>query len=137
MTGVQTCALPICEGSVINGVGKYSNDQVVQRWRHLATFNVDNGPWAATLSQTFYLGYRDQNPLPNGQSRRVGNYELWDLSGSWAANKSLKFRLGVKNLMDRNPPVSNQIYSFLAGYDPNYTDPRGRLYFGSVNYSFK
>ena len=125
------------EGSVINGVGKYSNDQVVQRWRHLATFNVDNGPWAATLSQTFYLGYRDQNPLPNGQPRRVGNYEPWDLSVSWAASKSLKFRLGVKNLMDRNPPVSNQIYSFLAGYDPNYTDPRGRLYFGSVNYSFK
>ena len=29
------------------------------------------------------------------------------------------------------------IYSFLAGYDPNYTDPRGRLFFGSVSYSFK
>ncbi len=125
------------DGSFVDGVGKFSNDQVVQRWRHLATFNYDNGPWAATLSQTFYLGYKDQNPLPNGQPRRVGSYELWDLSGSWAVTKELKIRLGVKNLFDRNPPVSNQIYSFLAGYDPNYTDPRGRLFFGSVSYSFK
>jgi iron complex outermembrane recepter protein len=124
-------------GSFVDGVGKFSNDQVVQRWRHLATFNYDNGPWAATLTQTYYLGYRDQNPLPNGQPRRVGSYELWDLSGSWAVTKELKIRLGVKNLFDRNPPVSNQIYSFLAGYDPNYTDPRGRLFFGSVSYSFK
>ncbi len=125
------------DGSFVDGVGKFSNDQVVQRWRHLATVNYDNGPWAATLSQTFYLGYKDQNPLPNGQPRRVANYELWDLTGSWAFSKELKFRVGVKNLFDRNPPVSNQIYSFLAGYDPNYTDPRGRLYFGSVAYSFR
>jgi iron complex outermembrane receptor protein len=125
------------DGSFVDGVGKFSNDQVVQRWRHLATVNYDNGPWAATLSQTFYLGYKDQNPLPNGQPRRVGSYELWDITGSWAFSKELKFRLGIKNLMDRNPPVSNQIYSFLAGYDPNYTDPRGRLLFGSVSYSFR
>ena len=125
------------DGSFVDGVGKFSNDQVVQRWRHLATFNYDHGPWAATLSQTFYLGYRDQNPLPNGEPRRVGSYELWDITGSWAATRNLKLRIGIKNVMDRNPPVSNQIYSFLAGYDPNYTDPRGRLFFGSVSYSFK
>ena len=125
------------EGSFVNGVGKFSNDQVVQRWRHLATFNYDNGPWAATLSQTFSRGYTDQNPNPDGSPRRVGDYELWDLTGSYAFTKALRVRAGVKNLLDRNPPVSNQIYSFLAGYDPNYTDPRGRLFFGSVSYSFK
>jgi iron complex outermembrane recepter protein len=125
------------DGSFVDGVGRFSNDQVVQRWRHVASFNYDYAEWAATLSQTFYLGYRDQNPLPNGQPRRVGNYELWDLTGSYSPIKSLKLRLGVKNLFDRNPPVSNQIYSFLAGYDPNYTDPRGRSFFGSISYSFK
>lgn len=125
------------DGSFVDGVGKFSNDQVVQRWRHLATVNYDNGPWAATLSQTFYLGYRDQNPLPSGEVRRVGSYELWDITGSWAATRQLKFRFGIKNALDRNPPVSNQIYSFLAGYDPNYTDPRGRSFFASVSYSFK
>jgi iron complex outermembrane recepter protein len=125
------------DGSFVNGVGRFSNDQVVQRWRHLASLNYDFGPWAATFSQTFYLGYRDQNPLPNGQPRRVGSYELWDFSTSYQPFSAMKIRVGVKNLLDRNPPVSNQIYSFLAGYDPNYTDPRGRLFFGSVSYSFK
>ena len=43
----------------------------------------------------------------------------------------------MKNLFDRNPPVSNQIYSFLAGYDPNYTDPRGRSFYASLQYSFR
>jgi iron complex outermembrane recepter protein len=125
------------DGSFVNGVGRFSNDQVVQRWRHTAAVNYDIGAFGATLVQTYYHGYRDQNPLPNGQPRRVGSYELWDLSTSYAPIKFLKFRLGVKNLLDRNPPVSNQIYSFLAGYDPNYTDPRGRLFYGSVMYSFK
>jgi len=73
----------------------------------------------------------------NGQPRRVGSYELFDLTASYAPVKSLKFRVGIKNLMDRNPPTSNQIYSFLASYDPNYTDPRGRSFFGSISYSFK
>lgn len=125
------------EGAFVDGVGRFSNDQVVQRWRHLAALNYDLGPWAATLSQTYYLGYRDQNPLPNGQPRRVGSYELWDFTTSYKPFKAIKIRLGVKNVLDRNPPVSNQIYSFLAGYDPNYTDSRGRLFFGSVSYSFK
>ena len=69
--------------------------------------------------------------------RRVGSYELFDLTASYTPIKALKFRAGIKNVLDRNPPVSNQIYSFLASYDPNYTDPRGRAFFGSVSYSFK
>lgn len=121
----------------VDGVGKFANDQVVQRWRHTAAFLYDIGAWSATLSQTFYLGHTDQNPFPNGQPRRVGSYELFDLTASYAPVKALKFRVGIKNLMDRNPPTSNQIYSFLASYDPNYTDPRGRSFFGSVSYSFK
>ena len=109
----------------------------MQRWRHTAALLYDIGAWSATLAQTFYLGHTDQNPLPNGQPRRVGSYELFDLTASYALIKSLKFRVGIKNLMDRNPPTSNQIYSFLASYDPNYTDPRGRSFFGSVSYSLK
>jgi iron complex outermembrane receptor protein len=29
------------------------------------------------------------------------------------------------------------VNSFLAGYDPTYTDPRGRSLYASANYSFK
>ena len=120
-----------------SGVGRFANDQVVQRWRHLLTLNYDYGPFSATLSETFYLGYRDQTPLASGEYRRVGSYELWDLAASYQVTKDFKVRAGIKNLFDRNPPVSNQVYSFIAGYDPNYTDPRGRSFFAALSYAVK
>jgi len=120
-----------------SGVGVFANDQVVQRWRHLATLSYDYGPFSTSLSQTFYLGYRDQTPLASGAYRRVGDYSLLDLTASYQITKAFKLRAGVKNLADANPPVSNQIYSFLAGYDPNYTDPRGRSFFASLTYALK
>jgi len=119
-----------------NGAGVFANDQVVQRWRHTLSIDYDLGPWSATLQQTFYSHYRDQNPNPDGSERRVKAYQLWDLTGSYAWSKALRVRGGIRNLFDSNPPRSNQIYSFLAGYDPNYTDPRGRSLYLSANYRF-
>ncbi len=124
-------------GPVLSGVGIYVNDQVVQRWRHTLSFDFDRGPFSATLQQTFYKGYQDQNPLADGTIRHVEAYSLWDFSSSYALSKALRLRLGIKNLFDTNPPRSNQVNSFLAGYDPTYTDPRGRSLYASANYSFK
>ncbi|OYU45319.1 MAG: TonB-dependent receptor [Burkholderiales bacterium PBB4] len=121
----------------VSAVGVFANDQVVQKWRHTLSFNWDQGPWSATLQQTFYLGYKDQNPNPDGTDRSVNNYALWDLTGSYSLSKATKIRAGIKNLLDTNPPSSNQVYSFLAGYDPNYTDPKGRAVYVSLNHSFK
>ena len=89
------------------------------------------------MQQTYYRGYRDQNPNPDGSIRRVDDYQLWDLSGSYRGFSNLTIRAGMKNVFDTKPPRSNQIYSFLAGYDPNYTDPRGRTLYASLAYSFK
>ena len=121
----------------VNGVGIYTDTQVVQRWRHTLTFDFDRGPWGATLQQTYYQGYHDQNALADGSTRDVPAYVLWDLSGSYKFSKAFSLRAGIKNLLDTNPPRSNQVYSFLAGYDPSYTDPRGRFVYISGNYSFK
>ncbi len=125
------------EAPAVSGVGRFANDQVVQRWRQTLAFNYDRGPFGATLSNTFYLGYQDQNPMPDGSDRHVPSYSLWNLNLSYSPTPQLKFVAGVKNLLDTNPPRSNQVYSFLAGYDPNYTDPRGRAGYLSVAYSFR
>ncbi|MDN3920101.1 TonB-dependent receptor [Roseateles violae] len=121
----------------VSGVGKFAGDQVVQRWRHTAGVTFDSGPFSTTLTNTYYSSYQDQQPLADGSTRTVKAYSLWDLTGSYAVNKAFKLRAGIKNLLDTAPPVSNQVYSFLAGYDPSYTDPKGRLYFVSASYSFK
>ena len=53
-------------------------------------------------------------------------------------NSNLTFTLGIKNLFDRDPPLSlqnggggNQI-----GYDGRYTDPLGRQFYVVGQYRF-
>ncbi|MBQ5948651.1 TonB-dependent receptor [Massilia sp. ST3] len=126
-----------------SNLGVFLNDQVIQKWRHRVNFEWDHGPVALTLANQYSSSYTDQNttydPFTDAllAPNQVKSYSLWDLTGSWTISKQLKLRAGVLNLLDKDPPFSNQAYYFLAGYDPSYTDPRGRSGFVSVNYSFK
>jgi iron complex outermembrane receptor protein len=126
-----------------SNLGRFLNDQVVQRWRHRVALDWEYGAFSTTLANSYSSGYRDHNvtydpvsdaPLPD---RDVSDYSLWDLTGSWNVSDALQLRAGVLNLQDTPPPFSNQAYYFLAGYDPTYTDPRGRSYFASVSYAFR
>lgn len=126
-----------------SNLGRFLNDQVIQRWRHRIGFNWDHGDYGLTLAHTYSSGYRDQNttydPFSDERlpARDVEAYSLWDLTGSWSVNEQLKLRAGVLNLLDEEPPFSNQAYFFIAGYDPTYTDPRGRSYYIGVDYKFQ
>jgi iron complex outermembrane recepter protein len=121
----------------VSNVGRFLSDQVIQRWRHRIGFDWEFGDFGASLGNTYYSGYTDDSYLPDTAPRKVTAYSLWDLSGSWSPNKALKLRAGILNLANTAPPFSNQSYYFLSTYDPTYTDPRGRTFYASVNYSFK
>jgi iron complex outermembrane receptor protein len=127
----------------VSNLNKFVTDGVVQRWRHTITLDWERGNLAATLSNTYYSGYEDQNSAINTDDgsvvapNHVKAYSLWDLSASYAFSKQFKLRAGVQNLLDTSPPFSNQAYYFISGYDPTYTDPRGRRFFVSANYAFK
>jgi iron complex outermembrane receptor protein len=131
------------DGPYVSNLGRFVTDGVVQRWRHTITLDWDYGPFAASLSNTFSSGYQDQNSAINLDDgsvvapNRVKSYSLWDLTGSWQATRAIKVRAGVQNLADTAPPFSNQAAHFISGYDPTYTDVRGRRFFASVNYAFK
>ena len=126
-----------------SNLGVFLNDQVIQRWRHRVSLDWTLGGVGLTLANQFSSGYTDQNttydPVSDTllPSRKVSSYSLWDLTGSWNLSPRLKLRAGVLNLFDKAPPFSNQAYYFLAGYDPTYSDPRGRNGFVSLNYSIK
>lgn len=109
----------------------------VPRWRHYAAFTWSQGALGATLSQNFTVGYTDANLNPNGELRRVGSYDIWNVQGMCACFKNTSLVLGIKNLFDRAPPFSNQTGFTQAGYNPQYGDPRGRLYYASVTATFK
>jgi iron complex outermembrane receptor protein len=121
----------------VDNLGRFLNDQVIQRWRHRVAFDWERGPFTATLGNSFYSGYTDDSYLPDTVPRRVKAYSLWDLSGSWKPTRNLQLRAGVLNLRNTPPPFSNQSYYFLSTYDPTYTDPRGRTFYASLKYSFK
>jgi iron complex outermembrane receptor protein len=122
---------------MVSNAGRFLNDQVVQRWRHRAGFDWSLGNWTASLGNSYFSSYADDSYLEGLAPRRVAAYSLWDASASWNPTKDLKVRIGIQNLLDKDPPFSNQSYYFLATYDPTYTDPRGRTYTASVSYRFK
>jgi iron complex outermembrane recepter protein len=121
------------DAEYLDNVGRVTSDNgSIPRWRHYASVNWQGGPFGATLSQNFVLGYVDDTP-----NRRVATYSTWDMQGRWDAWKGLGLTLGVKNIFDRDPPASNQGQTFQVGYDPRYTDAHGRTYYMGLKYAFK
>lgn len=127
----------------ISNLGKFVTDGAVQRWRHKLSFDWERGALSASVSNIYLSAYEDQNSAINVDDgsvvapNRVKAYSLWDMSLAYAASSKCKLRGGVQNLFDKAPPYSNQAYYFISGYDPTYTDPRGRRLYASVNYAFK
>jgi iron complex outermembrane recepter protein len=121
------------DGPYVDNVGKVTADNgAIPRWRHYATINWRSGAFGATLAHNFVLGYRDLS-----DTRRVASYETFDVQGTWDGWRGLGVVAGVKNILDRDPPASDQDQTFQVGYDPRYTDPHGRTYYVGLKYTFR
>ena len=113
---------------------------VAIRWRHTASVTWENGPWAATLAQNFQGGYHDLRTSLQPATvtpRGVGTYETYDAQLSFTGFKSVRLTLGLKNILDRDPPYTNYGAGFVGGYDLSYTDVRGRFAYLTATYEFK
>ncbi|HEX6138187.1 MAG TPA: TonB-dependent receptor [Casimicrobiaceae bacterium] len=139
LTGFGTDAFP-------TGPGQRGSRGAISRWRHYATLDWNRESWGATLANTFQLGYSEPCPLgEDGHSldasgcltRRVGSYSIWDLQARYSGFRDLTLTLGVRNLLDSPPPLSNQGDTFQSGFDPTYADPRGRMLYGAIRYAFR
>ncbi len=120
-------------GEYFDNEGKFTSDNgAITRWRHYVALNWRSGPWGGTIAQNYVNGYLDAS-----EARRVGSYETYDLQGTWEGWRGLQVTLGVRNVLDRDPPASDQGQFFQVGYDPRYTDPRGRMYYMGLKYAFK
>jgi iron complex outermembrane receptor protein len=125
------------DGPFIQNVGRYAANNPVFRWKHNLALNWRMGDFAATLAQSFKTGYTDQNlGVATQYLNEVPSYALWNLSGTYTGFKGVTLTAGVKNLLDKEPPFSNQGTLFQKGYDPRYTDPVGRSLYLRGSYSF-
>ncbi len=132
------------DGTFSPHVGNLNNATtggVIPRWKTYQAVTWSRGPWDVTAAlnwQSSYVDVPGNFMDPNDPTfRKVGAYETYDLQGSYAGIKSLRITLGVKNLFDRDPPYTNQGFSFQSGYDPQYADPRGRFVYARLNYAFQ
>ena len=113
---------------------------VVLRWRHTASATWEAGPWLATLAQNYQVGYRDLRTSLQASTvvpRNVASYQTFDGQVGYTGIKDLKLTLGVKNLLDKNPPYTNYGAGFVGSYDLSYTDVRGRFAYVTAAYTFK
>ena len=127
------------DGSYVDLVDTYSTSGgvpgIVPRWRHYLALDWSLGPWSATLTENYQTGAYE--PAPNASTRRIGDYDVWNLSFAFTGFASWTLSAGIKNLFDRDPPFSNQNANVQVGYDPSYGDPHGRLYWIGASYTLR
>lgn len=125
------------EEKFTENIGIYAQFGPVVRYKQVISANWDYGPWNAAVYYNWSSGYQDQQPSPSGKLRQVGPYETWDITSSYTAFKAIKLTLGIRNLLDRAPPFSNQNAYFQVGYDPTIGDPHDRTYYARLSYTFR
>ena len=134
------------DGSFTGGVGQVNSTSggVIPRWKTYQAVTWSRNPWEATLAMNWQQGYHDlpgtfeNTAEPGWRPRRVGDYTTLDTHLAYTGWKDLTLALGVKNLLDQDPPYTNAggQTSFQSGYDPQYADPRGRFVYLNATYAF-
>lgn len=121
-------------------VGQWSDRDLFPRWKHAANLTYTRGPWTSTLVQQYTRGYKDWVPYapPPGFDPYVKEYIIYHLSVTYTGIKNTSLMLGVKNLLDTNPPFTAHNLDFAAGagWDPRVADPRGRSLIARASYKF-
>ena len=110
---------------------------VTPRWKSYQAVDWDYGAWGVHLGNSYQSSYTDVQLDQNGNERTVSSMSLWDLQVRWKGWKGLTLALGARNLLDTNPPLTNQNNTFQAGYDPGYYDARGRVAYIQATYAFR
>lgn len=126
-------------GPQLNLVGWYNQgNEPAIRWQHV--LNVDwtsvNGKWGAGLSNRFFSSYIDEYPNGAGNQRTVASQSTWDVFASYKPIHPLTVLFGIRNLFNKNPPFSNQLGNWPAGYNPVYSNPILRDFYLNLRYKF-
>ena len=109
------------------------------RWRHTAQVAWEGREWMVQLSQRYQSKLYDQNlPAVTGAGttgpRDVSPYEQFNLLVRYAGFKNLKLSLGVSNLLNDQPPLTN--HNAYRGYLTSVADVLGRAYVLTADYRF-
>jgi iron complex outermembrane receptor protein len=125
----------------VSDLGKYKDFGATPRWRHTLTFSLKMAQWALSLTHNYTDGYQDYTNAdligPNYPAERhVASNSTFDTQVVWTPIKSMDLALGVRNLTNQEPPSSRNDQGFQTGYDPQYGNPLGRVFYVRAKYKF-
>jgi iron complex outermembrane receptor protein len=124
-------------GQFIENAGRYAQDIPIFRWRHNVLLSLTRGEWVFNLANRYNSHYIDQNTsVPPEFFNKVRHWSTWSLSTTYTGNKHIQLTAGIKNLLDAQPPFSNEVTTFQLGYDPRFTDPLERTVYMRATYTF-
>ena len=144
-------------GEVLTSLGQYGPDQtVVFRVQARLAETLTTGKFSNSVIVNYKSGYQDANyaagdgtvQVVNADGshsattsvvqRHVGSYATFDWQGRYDYSKAFSLTAGIRNLFDRNPPLSiqNAGGGNQEGYDGRYVDPLGRTFYLTGHYKF-
>lgn len=116
----------------------------VPRWQHTLGFDWSWGAWNTSLENVFTNGWTESAAVVNTNLGVDAPYNVkdtsrWNLAVGYSGFKSLKLTVGVRNLLDSEPPfvASSSYGSHAAGFAGSFADPRGRFWYATAAYQFK
>jgi iron complex outermembrane recepter protein len=109
------------------------------RWQHDITvdWTSPGKMWGAGLVDRYWSGYADEFPNAAGAIPHVGSYNLLDGFASITPFKKFTVLVGVKNILNTSPPLTNAPQNnFAEGYNALIADPRLRNFYINLKYGF-
>jgi iron complex outermembrane receptor protein len=139
---------PGTDNAWTNSMNMYGiNDSVTFRNIFRANLALQSGALMNSFSVNYRNGYADAPTKPfdvalgaNSASfirLRVPSYSTIDYQGKYEISKMWEVRAGIKNLMDKEPPLTLRTSSgHQVGFDPRYADTMGRTFYLNSSYKF-
>ncbi len=117
---------------VFSCVGIYAGPCLLPRAEWISNFRSTwQTPWDASVSlQWRYIGGAKDG---SGRDNHFQSINYLDLSGIWAVSGDIDVRLGVNNVLDKDPPITDQggANTFRGVYDA-----LGRYWFAGASVKF-
>jgi len=104
------------------------------RWKHNLALSWSKGSWNTQLTQNYNTGYHDQNLVAAQYYRDIKPYTVYNFTMTYKGFKNIAIVVGVNNLFDVNPPVTN--HSGYTGYLSSAASPLGRAFNTRITYTF-
>ena len=110
-------------GNSFNGGNAYP------RWTHVASVDMERGPWLGTIEQTFTNGWTEA--FAGGGTHHIPSVSRVNMAVKYSGIRHFAIKLGVRNILDHLPPYTDVSSngSHAAGWANAVADPRGRFWY--------